>query len=210
MAPAGPGRHDRSEPVSPVLRTRRVALAGLLALLAVFPLAASADARQELHAAYRKMMALKAFKTRLMDLSTGKTAMTMEYQAPDRYRMTLPGQPPQLIIGDTMLMTVDGRTLRVPLPKGSLPKVRNEEGLRELERGSLVEAQGAGVVGGQPARIYRHTTQVNGKPAQTLVWVGVASGLPLQVETRGAKGGKDMRLLYSDFDSAKIRIVAPK
>ena len=25
-----------------------------------------------------------------------------------------------------------------------------------------------------------------------------------------AKGGKDMRLLYSDFDSAKIRIVAPK
>lgn len=196
--------------MSPILPGRRVVLAALLALLAVFPLAASADPRQELHAAYRKMMALKAFKTTLVDLSTGKTAMTMEYQAPDRYRMTMPGQPPQLIIGDTMVMTMNGQTMRIPLPKGSLPKVRNEEGLRELERGSLVEAQGAGMVGGKPARIYRHTTQVDGKPAQTLVWVGVASGLPLQIETRGAKGGKDMRLLYSDFDSAKIRIVAPK
>ena len=38
----------------------------------------------------------------------------------------------------------------------------------------------------------------------------VASGLPLQVETRGAKGGKDVRLLYSDFNSPKIRIDAPK
>lgn len=191
-------------------RTRVLAIAALLALIALLPAAASADARQDLHASYRKMMALKAFRTTLVDLSTGKAAMTMEFQAPDRYRLTIPGQPPQLIIGDTMVMTMNGQTMRVPLPKDSLPKVRNEEGLRELERGSLVESAGSGTVGGQAAKIYRHTTQVKGKPAQTLVWVGVTSGLPLQIETRGAKGGKDMRLLYSDFDSAKIRIVEPK
>ena len=187
-------------------------LAVLLATcwLAVAGMAAAADARQELHAAYRKMMAATAFKATLVDLGTGKTAMTMEFQAPDRYRMTVPGQPPQLIIGDTMVMTMNGRTMRLPMPKGSLPKVRNEDGLRELERGSKVEAAGTGLVGGQPARIYRHTTQVEGKPAQTLVWVGVASGLPLQVETRGAKGGKEVRILYSDFNSPKIRIEAPK
>ena len=153
-------------------------LAVLLATcwLAVAGVAAAADARQELHAAYRKMMAATAFKATLVDLGTGKTAMTMEFQAPDRYRMTVPGQPSQLIIG-----VVVGITLGV-----------------------------TGLVGGQPARIYRHTTQVDGKPAQTLVWVGVASGLPLQVETRGAKGGKDVRILYSDFNSPKIRIEAPK
>jgi outer membrane lipoprotein-sorting protein len=100
--------------------------------------------------------------------------------------------------------------MRMPMPKGSLPKMRNEDALREIEKGSVVTAEGMGTVGAQPARIYRHSTQVNNKPAQTLVWVGVASGLPLQVETRGAKGGKDVRLVYSDFNSPKIRIDAPK
>ena len=180
-----------------------------LACLAL-PLPGRADDRQDLHQAYRKMMALTRFKATMTDLSTGKTGMTMEYQAPDRYRITVPGQPPQLVIGDTMILTMNGQTMRMPMPKGSLPKMRNEDALREIEKGSLVSSEGMGTVGGQPARIYRHSTQANGKPAQTLVWVGVASGLPLQVETRGAKGGKDVRLVYSDFNSPKIRIDAPK
>jgi outer membrane lipoprotein-sorting protein len=171
---------------------------------------AAADARQDLHAAYRKMTALTAFRATMVDLSTGKSAMVIEFQAPDRYRMSAQGRPPQLIIGDTMIMTVEGRTMRIPMPKGSMPRMRNEDALRELEKGSLVEAAGAGTVGVQPARIYRHTTQVDGKPAQSMVWVGLASGLPLQVETRGAKGGKDVRIVYSDFNSPKIRIEAPK
>ena len=171
---------------------------------------AAADPRQDLQAAYRKMAALTAFRATLVDLSTGKTAMVIDYQSPDRYRMSAQGRPPQLVIGDTMIMTVEGRTMRMPMPKGSMPRMRNEDALRELEKGSRVEAAGAGTVGAQPARIYRHTTQVNGQPAQSLVWVGLASGLPLQVETRGGKGGKDVRILYSDFNSPKIRIEAPK
>lgn len=185
----------------------------LLALVAVTAFAAGADARadarQELHAAYRKMMGLGALKATLVDLSSGKTHASIEYRSPDRYRIQVPGQPAQLIIGDTMVLTVNARTLRVPIPKDGLPKLRNEDGLRELEKGSRVLAVGAGMVGGQPARIYRQDAQVKGKPVQSLVWVGVASGLPLQVETRGNTDGKDVRILYSDFNSAKIRIDAP-
>ena len=189
----------------------RTSLLTTLALSCLAVAAASAaDARLDLQAAYRKMVALTAFKATMTDLSTGKTAMTMEYQAPDRYRMSIPGMPPQLVIGDTMVMTMNGQTMRMKMPKGTLPKVRNEEALREIEKGSAVQAAGMGTVGAQPARIYRHTTQVDGKPVQTMVWVGVASGLPLQVETRGAKGGKDMRIVYSDFNSSRIRIDAPK
>jgi hypothetical protein len=194
-----------------MIRSARPLLLGLVAVIAFGSVpGARADDRQDLHAAYRKMMSLTRFKATMVDLSTGKTGMIMEYQAPDRYRITVPGQLPQLIIGDTMILAMDGQTMRVPMPKGSLPKMRNEDALRELEKGSLVSAEGMGTVGAQPARIYRHTTQVNGKPAQALVWVGVASGLPLQAETRGAKDGKDVRLLYSDFNSPKIRIDAPK
>jgi outer membrane lipoprotein-sorting protein len=199
--------------VSRSLRDLLLAGAALATLALAGPV--RADDRQDLHQAYRKMMSLTRFKATMVELPSGKTVMTMEYQAPDRYRMSMPGQPPQLIIGDTMVMTMNGQTMRVPMPKGSLPKMRNEDALREIEKGSLVTSEGMGAVGGQPARIYRHTTQVNGKPGQTLVWVGVASGLPLQVETRGAGSkngvrGKDVRLLYSDFNSPKIRIDAPK
>jgi hypothetical protein len=106
MAPPGSGRHEIERPMS---RRLRPLLLALLAVSAFLPaVAALADDRQDLHAAYRKMMALTGFKATMVDLSTGKTAMTMEYQAPDRYRMTVPGQPPQLIIGDTMVLTMNG------------------------------------------------------------------------------------------------------
>lgn len=187
---------------------RWVATLALLALLLAGT--ALADVRQELHAAYVKLLAVKSYMATMQELPTGKTVMVMEFQAPDRYRMTMPGQPPNLIIGDTMVMHAGGREMRIPLPKGTLQKYRNEDAIRELERGSLVEAQGVGTVGGQPARIYRHRTQVNGKPAESLVWVAIASGHVLQLETRGARGGKDMRILYSEIDSPRIRIEAPK
>jgi hypothetical protein len=43
------------------------------------------------------------------------------------------------------------------------------------------------------------------------VWVGLRSGLVLQVETSGKNAGRPfaMRATYSDFNSPAIRITAP-
>ena len=71
------------------LRDLTLAAAALATLALAGPV--RADDRQDLHSAYRKMMALTRFKATMVDLSTGKTGMTMEYQAPDRYRITVPG-----------------------------------------------------------------------------------------------------------------------
>jgi hypothetical protein len=44
-----------------------------------------------------------------------------------------------------------------------------------------------------------------------VVWVGLASGLVLQLETSSTQGGKasNMRILYTDFNNPTIRISKP-
>ena len=67
------------------------------------------------------------------------------------------------------------------------------------------------MVGSQPARKYRFQTVYKGHPTDSVAWVGVASGLVLQVETSSNQGGKasNMRITYSDFNSPAIRVSKP-
>lgn len=187
---------------------RRIAVA---ALALAFAGTALADARQDLHAAYLKVLALKSYKATMVDLRSNKTVSVVEFQAPDRFRITVPGSMSSVVIGDTMYMNAGGRSMTVPMPKGTLSKYRNEDTLHDLERGAVVSSEGPGTVGSQPARKYRFNTESNGHASSSLVWVGVASGLVLQVETSSNQGGKaaSMRILYSDFNSPTIRIAKP-
>ena len=190
-------------------RLARIALAALLFLS--FATAASADPRQDLHKAFVKNMALKTFKATMTDLSTNKTVSVMEFQAPDRYRVTVTGQPPSLIIGDYMYMSAGGKSMKMPLPKGSFGQFRNEQALSDLEKGATVEALGPGLVGKEPALRYRFRSAAGKQQSTSIVWVGVRSGLVLQVETSGKNGAQpfSMRVAYSDFDNRAISIAAP-
>jgi hypothetical protein len=187
---------------------RRV-LAALLALS--FSVSASADTRQELHAAMVRSLALKSFRATMIDLSNNKTVSIVEFRAPDRYRISAAGMPPSLMIGDTMYLNRDGTFMKIPLPKQMIGKYRNEDAIKELEKGMMVESLGPGMVGTQPARRYRWRN--SGKQESTsTAWIGVSSGNVLQVETSGKAAGKPiaMRVLYSDFNSPSIKIEAPK
>ena len=185
------------------------ALAALLALS--FAGVACADARQELHAAFARNIALKSFKGTMVDLSSNKTVSVVEFQAPDRFRVTPTGAPSSVIIGDTMYMHLDGRTMKVPMPKGTFAKYRNQDAMKELEKGTTVESRGMGRVGAQPARTYRFLSTKDKDQYSSTVWVGVASGQVLQLETAGKSAGKpfSMRMLYTDFNNPAIKINAP-
>ena len=187
---------------------RRLAAA---ALCLAFAGAALADARQDLHSAYLKMLTLKSYKATMVNMGSNKTFSVVEFQAPDRLRMTMEGRMTTILVGDTMYMTVNGRSMVMPMPKGTLSKYRNEDTLREIEKGAVVTSEGPGMVGSQPARKYRFKTVYNGHPSDSVAWVGVASGLVLQVETSSNQGGKaaNMRITYSDFNNPTIRISKP-
>ncbi len=183
----------------------------LLALLA-FAVAAPAlaDGRQELHSAFSNNLKLKSYKATMTDLTTNKVMSTVEFQAPDRFRVAAAGQPPSVMIGDTMYLNAGGQMMKIPMPKNTLSQYRNEATLKELAGKMTVESLGPGTVGALPARKYRWKSA--GKDASTTTaWVGIGSGHVLQVETAGKMAGKpySMRVSYSDFNSPKIRIAPP-
>jgi len=188
----------------------RRSLALLLAL--GFATNAWADGRQDLRTAFSRNLALKAFKATMFDLSSKQAVSTIEFQAPDRYRMTMPGQPPSVVIGDTMYMTRNGKTMKMTMPKGSFGKFRNEDAMAELEKGLVVESLGPGMVGAVPARRYRFTSTTDKQASTSEVWVGTSTGLVLKVETSGKNAGRPfaMRVSYSDFNSPALRISAPE
>lgn len=183
----------------------------LLAVLALsFAATAAADTRQELHKAFTQNLTLKSFKATMVDLTSNRTVSTVEFRAPDRYRISAAGQPPSLIVGDTMYIQREGSFMKIPLPKQMLGQYRNEAAIKDLEKGMVVTGLGPGMVGTEPALRYRW---LDGKNAATsTAWISVRSGNVLQVETSGKAAGKPyaMRIMYSDFNSPSIKIDAPK
>ena len=67
----------------------------IVALFALtFATAALADTRADLHSAFTRNLALKSFKATMVDLGSNHTVSTIEFQAPNRYRISPAGGPP--------------------------------------------------------------------------------------------------------------------
>ena len=141
----------------------------------------------------------------------GAQGMTneMDFVAPDRYRMKMAAGT-QVVIGDTMYMQSQGRSMKIPLPKGTLSQWRDPLKLEENKAGLSVEALGNDSVDGMPAKkfLVRNTLP---EASEFTLWIG-ANGLPLQLLQQGQSQGKayTMTLRYSRFDDPAITIDAPQ
>ncbi len=178
-----------------------------LALLAcLFAATACAGPREDLHAAFSKFLAQTSFRGDIDGNMAGRSShSTIEFQAPDRVRVTSDGRPPVLMIGNTMYMNTNGHAMKVPMPGGSpMTQYRDANLLALLERGMQVEDLGLDRVGHK----YRYTVQ-KPQPSTSLVWV--LGGLPVQIQTSRAVMGKsvDTTIRYSRFSDPSIKIVAP-
>lgn len=133
----------------------------------------------------------------------------IDFVAPDRYRMQMP-MGTQVIIGDTMYMAMKGRTMKMPMPEGTLSQWRDPARLAEFEPGMTVQAQGSDTVDGVPARKYLvHHAQP--QPVDVVMWVG-NDGLPLQMQVTSIAQAQKLTSTtrYSRFDDPTIRIDPPK
>ena len=168
--------------------------------------------KDELHAAFVKFLAQTSFRGSIDSSLAGRQMhSTIEFQAPDRYRVASQGRPPSLVIGNTMYIDVNGHSMKMPMPGGNtIAQYRDASILAQLEHGISVEDQGVGKVGGQPAHKYRYTV-AQPHPSTSVIWVSVASGLPVQLQTSRAMAGKsvDTTITYSDYGDPSIKINAP-
>jgi len=182
--------------------------AGLLAL--AFAGQAAADARADVHAAFQKNLAARSYRATMTDLATGKQVSTVEFQAPDRYRVKAAGAPESVIAAGFMYMQMNGKTMKVPLPAGTMEKFRSDAAWKKMEANTLITETGTGTVGVEGARKFHWIT--SGKDASTGdLWVG-KSGYVVQVETSPKAGSKmgAVRVRYSEFGSSAIKVDPPK
>lgn len=178
-------------------------------------LAKTADAVNPLSARDEMSKAMDAFLTVTsfhadMTTSTSKGDMTMDmdFAAPDRFRMKTP-MGTQYVIGDTMYMTMNGRTMKMALPKGQITNYRDPAQLEANKATMTVEALGTDTVDGQRARkfLIRNTQP---RPSESTIWIG-GNGYPLKMEIDGAEGNQSARMTvrYSRFNDPSIRIDPP-
>lgn len=185
---------------------RRLAALALVPLLAASTLA-WAGAREDVIAASKKFLALRSYQADMSHSDKRVPPTKMSFVAPNRYRMeSVNGS--HIVIGDTMYMQLDGRTMRIPMPKGMLTQWRqNDQAMREVDKGTI-EGLGSEAVNGKPAKKYRITRTDTANVI--LMWVG-ADGHPLKVETTsGGKRPMTTTILYSRWNDPALKIDAPQ
>lgn len=194
----------------PTHRLLRPSILLLFAALSLFAVAAWAGPKEDMKALSVKFLALRSYHATMTSSDARLPKTEMDFVAPDRYRINS-GMGAQVVIGDTMYMTIDGRTMRIPMPKGALTQWRqNDRAFREIDR-AQIEALGTEVVGGKPMKKYRMIQTFDGNRSDTLLWVG-PNGLPAKMETTGSYGRKTYTttIVYSRFNDPTLRIDPPR
>lgn len=183
--------------------------------IAVLLLAAGtvrADARDEVMAATAKFMAARSYHV-TMTLTGAKDAQKMtnqiDFVAPDRYRMQMP-MGTQYIIGDTMIMSMQGRTMRVPMGKGTMTQWRDPASLTKNAEKLTVAALGVEALDGKPARKYRMLNR-DEPGTESVMWIG-GNGYPVQIVVNGKAMGRasTTTIRYSRFNDPTIRVEPPQ
>lgn len=195
-------------PTAPFPRPRLGRLLGCSVLL-LAAASAHAGARDEVKAAMDKFLSASSYHATMTH--SGAHAMTNEidFVAPDRYRMQTP-MGTQYIVGDAMIMDINGTRMRVPMPKGTLSQYRDPAKLSENAATMEITALGADTLDGKPARKYRMVSSQSPDVA-SVMWVGGA-GYPLRIEVQGRVQGQDFAttIRYSRYNDPGIRVDPPK
>ena len=168
------------------------------------------DPKDAIKASMDRFVAVRSYHA-TMDFAGGPGGTMghheIDFVAPDRFRMQTP-MGTQVIIGDTMYMHVRGRTMQVPMPKGTLTQWRDPARLAQAEAGMTVQAQGTDTVDGVAARKYLVHHEQPG-PTDVTMWIN-GDDLPVRIQVNSLMQGKNLTSTtdYSRFNDPSIRIDA--
>ncbi|HNV80031.1 MAG TPA: hypothetical protein PLI83_08000 [Thermomonas sp.] len=180
--------------------------------LEVKAVVADQAAKDAVIAAMDKFKALRRYRITMMrgDGQATPTTTTVDYVAPDRYRVATTGAPTQVVIGDTLYTTDASGTRKSAAPADRIGQWRDPAGLLAAGRDFTAEAGPRRFVFAMPASEYKlHVTRP--VASNMSVWIG-PKGLPIKLESQGLADGKRVTtaIRYSHFDSEEIKIDAPK
>lgn len=167
---------------------------------------APARAKDEMIKVMEGFRTMKSFHAD-MSSTTPKGDMTMDvdFVAPDRYRMKTPTGT-QHVIGDTMYLTMNGRTMKAAMPKGQIPDYRDPAQFEAHNATMTVESLGRDSLDGQATRkfLVRNTQP---RPSESTIWVN-GDGYPLKIDVSSQDTRTTIR--YSRFNDPSIRVDPPQ
>lgn len=171
----------------------------VLVALALVPAVAAADASGDLAKVKNAFFAAKSFEG-TEQMPDGRT-VKVDYVAPDRWRVALPNNMTELLIGDTVYMTLNGKTMTVPIGSGIMHQTI--DGFKNMpadaEFKSSAKDLGMKSVGGKMLHAYSFTSK--GVPAT--VYVG-SNWLPVQTSVTTQHG--PITITYSRWNDPTIVI----
>ena len=172
------------------------------------PATATADPVQAVLQASQRFGQLRSFHATLRMQGPRTVETTMDFVAPDRYRLQT-DDGPQLIIGDTFFLQRAGEVRQVPVPPGVLAQWRNPLPDDLAPAQLQVEDLGSAPIDGQPAHKYR-VRHASAAPDGMLYWIN-AQGLPVQIERQGQTHAQRflISVRYSRFDDPTLHIALP-
>lgn len=168
----------------------------------------AADPAEAVLAASQRFGQLRSFHAALHMRGPRSLEASMDFVAPDRYRLQTDGGV-QTIIGDTFFLQRAGEVRQVPVPPGLLAQWRSPLPADARAADLHVEDLGEERVAGAPARRYR-VRHASAAPDGLLYWIG-AQGLPLRIERQGQTQGQSFVLTvdYSRFNDDSLQIALP-
>ncbi|HKC24275.1 MAG TPA: hypothetical protein VKF32_06015, partial [Thermoanaerobaculia bacterium] len=158
------------------------ALALVLSGAAATPLDEKSDPKQALVDAYRGLKNLKSY--RIIATTTAKTTSTttLEYVAPDRFRMVTDRAETVVTRGATYIRYKNGRWAIAPVDVSELiARFRDPKELQEIADPAVsrdFKSLGPEVFDGTPTFVYQYTAVVDGQTSVAKVWLLPDSGLP--------------------------------
>lgn len=187
------------------------------AALALLASVSWAGPREDVNASIDKFLAARSFHADMTMTGAKPTSHQIDFVAPGRYRMRMAVGGDQIIIGDTMFVSIQtvgnvgpDKRVQVPMPEGTLAQWRDPARLAENAADMSVTALGDETVGGKPAKKYRvdHTQP---QPSTLTLWVD-HDGYPLQIVSSADAQDPDVTttIRYSRFNDPALRIDPPK
>lgn len=166
---------------------------------------ACAGPKEEVVAAVDKFLAAKSYHA-TMSMGPGPATET-DFVAPDRVRVKMGTMGEQVMIGNTMYLTMQGKTMKQPAPGGGVAASRNRDKILGNLQSVKVTALGDETLGGVATKKYK----VENTQPKTSSTFWIANGYPVQAVNVAEVGGKQYpsTMKYSRYNDASIKIEAP-
>ena len=175
-----------------------------------------AQALDALTKSINAQLSAKSFRARLDSTLDGQEmARTIEYVAPDRFRMAGEADETIIIGSNAWIRQNSGAWQKLPIDASQMiASVRDPKMIDEIRKSAEVKLIGPDMLDGKPMTVYQYTLRNamgTDMTSHARAWISDADSLPRRMETETEIKGKTSKATITYFDyNADIKIDPPK